>query len=101
MHALQVMSALAQVSRFEAFRALVEALPDGMASSDIAAAIGTTPNTMSAHLAILARAGLVTSEKIGRTVIYRAEARQVEELSEFLAHACERGRNARGGAKAE
>ena len=40
MHALQIMSALAQASRFAAFRALVEALPEGMASSDIAAAIG-------------------------------------------------------------
>jgi DNA-binding transcriptional ArsR family regulator len=95
MHALQVMSALAQVSRFAAFRALVDALPGGMASSDIAAAIGTTPNTMSAHLAILSRAGLVSSEKIGRSVVYRAETAPADELSHFLASACERGRKAR------
>ncbi|MFL0587187.1 helix-turn-helix transcriptional regulator [Sphingomonas sp. ABOLG] len=95
MHALTIMSALAQASRFSAFVALVEALPGGMASSDIAAAIGTTPNTMSAHLAILERAGLVSSEKIGRSVIYRAETDPVEGLSDFLAHACQRGRKAR------
>ncbi|KQS49492.1 ArsR/SmtB family transcription factor [Sphingomonas sp. Leaf198] len=95
MNALQVMSALAQTSRFEAFRVLVDALPEGMASSDIAAAIDTTPNTMSAHLAILERAGLVSSEKIGRSVIYRAETSTAEGLSEFLAHACQRGRTAR------
>ncbi|WP_298815039.1 metalloregulator ArsR/SmtB family transcription factor [uncultured Sphingomonas sp.] len=95
MHALQIMSALAQASRFAAFRALVEALPEGMASSDIAAAISTTPNTMSAHLSILERAGLVSSEKIGRSVIYRAETAPAEELSDFLAHACERGKSAR------
>ncbi len=95
MHALQIMSALAQASRFAAFSALVDAMPDGMASSDIATAIGTTPNTMSAHLAILERAGLVSSEKIGRSVIYRAETSAAEELSEFLANACQRGRKAR------
>ena len=96
MRALQIMSALAQASRFAAFRALVDALPEGMASSDIAAAIHTTPNTMSAHLAILERAGLVSSEKLGRSVIYRAETAPAEELSVFLQDACERGRNARG-----
>ena len=95
MDALQVMSALAQTSRFSAFRALVEALPEGMASSEIASAIGTTPNTMSAHLAILERARLVSSEKIGRSVIYKAETAPVEGLSEFLSDACQRGRTAR------
>lgn len=95
MHALQIMSALAQASRFAAFRALVEALPEGMASSDIASAIGTTPNTMSAHLAILERAGLVSSEKIGRSVVYKAETAPAEELSAFLHDACERGRKSR------
>jgi DNA-binding transcriptional ArsR family regulator len=94
MNALQIMSALAQASRFAAFRVLVDALPEGMASSDIAAAIDTTPNTMSAHLAILERAGLVSSEKIGRSVIYRAETSTTEELGEFLANACRRGRKA-------
>lgn len=94
MRALQIMSALAQGSRFAAFVALVEALPGGMASSDIAAAIQTTPNTMSAHLSILERAGLVSSEKVGRSVIYRAETDPVEGLSEFLVHACQRGRKA-------
>ncbi len=97
MHALQIMSALAQASRFAAFSALVDALPEGMASSDIATAIGTTPNTMSAHLAILERAGLVSSEKIGRSVIYRAETGPAEGLSEFLNRACRRGKTARGG----
>lgn len=95
MRAFQIMSALAQASRFAAFRALVEALPEGMASSDIATAIGTAPNTMSAHLAILERAGLVSSEKIGRSVIYKAETAPAEELSTFLDDACERGRKAR------
>ncbi len=101
MHALQVMSALSQATRLATFRRLVEALPEGMASSDVAAAVGTTPNTMSAHLAVLQRAGLVSSEKVGRTVVYRAETAPAEGLSEFLALACERGKKARAGKKQE
>ena len=92
MQALQVMSALAQVTRLEVFSLLVDQLPEGMASGDLAAATGTSPNTMSAHLAILARAGLVQSDKVGRTVVYRAQTTTVEELSAFLARACERGK---------
>lgn len=95
MQAMQVMSALAQATRLEVFRLLVDVLPEGMASGDLAVATGTSPNTMSAHLAILTRAGLVTSAKVGRTVVYRAETATVEELSAFLAEACERGKTAR------
>lgn len=94
MTALQVMSALAQSTRLEVFQRLVEELPDGMASGELAAATGSSPNTMSAHLAILSRAGLVHSDKVGRTVIYTVDTSKVEELSEFLARACGRGRNA-------
>lgn len=96
MHALQVMSALAQATRLDVFRRLVEVLPSGMASGDLATATGTSPNTMSAHLAILTRAGLVDFKKVGRTVIYRAETSTVEDLASFLALACERGKQTRG-----
>lgn len=95
MTAMQVMSALSQATRLDVFRKLVDRLPDGMASGDLAAATGSTANTMSAHLAILQRAGLVSSEKTGRTVTYRAETKPVEELSDFLARACARGKEAR------
>jgi DNA-binding transcriptional ArsR family regulator len=89
MQALQVMSALAQSTRFEVFQRLVEELPEGMASGDLAVATGSSPNTMSAHLAILSRAGLVRSDKVGRTVIYTVDTSKVEELSDFLARTCE------------
>ena len=95
MHALQVMSALSQPTRYATFRVLVDALPDGMAAGDIAQAVGAGANNMSAHLAILERASLVTSEKIGRSVVYTADTFTVEELSGFLADACERGKKAR------
>ncbi|WP_375428099.1 ArsR/SmtB family transcription factor [uncultured Sphingomonas sp.] len=87
------MSALSQPTRFAVFRKLIDILPEGMASGDIAVAVTAPPTTMSAHLAILSRAGLVSSEKVGRTVIYSALPGPVKELSEFLAHACERADN--------
>ena len=95
MLALQIMSALSQPTRYETFRRLVDALPEGMAAGDIATAIGTTANTMSAHLAIMSRAGLVSSKKIGRTVVYTAETAPAEGLSDFLSRACERGKRIR------
>ena len=83
------MSALSQATRLEVFQRLVKVLPEGMASGELAAAIGSSPNTMSAHLAVLTRAGVVRSDKVGRTVVYRAVTKPVEELSGFLAQACE------------
>lgn len=91
MQAMQVMSALAQSTRLEVFQRLVAELPDGMASGDLATATGSSPNTMSAHLAILSRAGLVHADKMGRTVVYTVDTSKVMELSDFLASACGRG----------
>ena len=91
MNAMRTMSALSQATRLAVFRRLVDALPDGMASGDIATATGTSPNSMSAHLAVLSRAGLVAAERVGRSAIYRAKPEPVAELSGFLADAC--GRN--------
>lgn len=91
MEAMQVMSALSQSTRWETFRLLVEALPDGMAAGDIAEAVNSSANTMSAHLAILSRARLISGEKIGRTVVYKADTAMVKKLSEFLAKACGAG----------
>lgn len=91
MKAMQVMSALAQSTRLEVFQRLVAEHPEGMASGDLAVATGSSPNTMSSHLAILSRAGLVHASKVGRTVVYTVDTSQVMELSDFLARSCSRG----------
>ncbi|USU05521.1 metalloregulator ArsR/SmtB family transcription factor [Sphingomonadaceae bacterium OTU29LAMAA1] len=84
MQAMQVMSALAQPTRLLVWRRLVERLPAGMTAGDIAKVAGVSKNGMSPHFAILTAAGLLSSEKIGRTVIYKAETAPVEGLSDFL-----------------
>ena len=83
-HAVAVLAALSQPVRLEVFLLLAHTLPDGMASGEIAIATASSPNTMSAHLAILSRAGLVKSVKVGRNVVYRAVRRPVNDLAMLL-----------------
>lgn len=94
---MQMMSALSQPTRWEVYSLLVDVLPSGMAASDIADAVGMSRTAMSPHFAILSAAGLLSSEKSGRTVTYRAETEPVEELATFLAGAVEKGKTSRGG----
>ncbi|NLS27981.1 hypothetical protein S2M10_29840 [Sphingomonas sp. S2M10] len=95
MQAMRVMSALSQATRWKVYQELVAKLPEGMTAGDIARAVGMSPNGMTPHFAILSAAGLVSSEKVGRTVTYRAETEPVAELSDFLTDAVARGRAAR------
>ncbi|MGK2911529.1 MAG: ArsR/SmtB family transcription factor [Sphingobium sp.] len=94
------MSALSQATRWRVYQQLVDKLPDGMSAGEIAKAVEMSPNGMSPHFAILAAAGLVSFEKVGRTVTYRAETEPVAELSAFLANAVERGRATRSSGTA-
>ncbi len=90
MQAIQIMSALAQDTRLRVYRLLVDALPGGMSASDVAEAVGMTRNGMSAHFAILTAARLVSSNKVGRNVFYKAETASLKELTSFLSRAVER-----------
>ncbi|HWA42579.1 MAG TPA: metalloregulator ArsR/SmtB family transcription factor [Hypericibacter adhaerens] len=90
--AIEALSALAQGTRMNVFRALVRAHPDGIPAGGIAAACGARHNTMSSHLAILVRAGLARAERQGRTVIYRADLDGFQSLVRFLTRDCCGGR---------
>jgi ArsR family transcriptional regulator len=90
--AILALAALAQATRLSVFRLLVKHEPDGLAAGDIAAALAVPPNTLSAHLAILARAGLVTSERRSRSIIYRAGLATFRDLTSFMVEDCCGGR---------
>jgi DNA-binding transcriptional ArsR family regulator len=92
MQAVDALSALAQHSRLEVFRRLVRVGPGGMAAGEIADALDVPANTMSAHLAILVRAGLVASRRDGRSIIYRADFDGMGALMTFLMEDCCQGR---------
>jgi DNA-binding transcriptional ArsR family regulator len=71
--AILALAALAQPTRLDAFRLLVKNEPEGPAAGDIAKAPSVPQNTMSSHLAILSRAGLVAAKRFGRSIVYGAE----------------------------
>jgi len=90
--AIEALSALAQPTRLDTFRLLVRHEPDGLPAGEIARLVAVPQNTMSAHLAILARGGLVRSERQGRSVIYRADLDGLRALMLFLLKDCCAGR---------
>lgn len=82
------LSALAHEGRLEIFRLLVKAGGDGVAAGDIARRIGALPNTLSANLNVLSRAGLIVSRREGRSIIYNAEYDRMRGLLGFLVEDC-------------
>jgi ArsR family transcriptional regulator len=90
--AIGALSALAQVTRMETFRLLVGREPNGVPAGELARLMGVPQNTMSTHLAILARTGLVQGERQSRTIIYRADLARFRELTLFLLKDCCGGR---------
>lgn len=86
--AANALGSLAQVTRLEVFRLLVRHEPEGLAAGKIARQLGVPANTMSTHLAVLTRAGLATSVRQGRSIIYRANIDALRTLMLFLARDC-------------
>ena len=83
-----MLSAIAHDGRLSLIRRLIQAGPEGMSAGDIArfAKIGAT--TASAQLLIQTTAGLVTSERRGRQVVYSARYDRMRDLLQFLMLDC-------------
>lgn len=86
--AVIILSALAHEGRLGVFRRLVNAGEAGMAAGDLARAADMLPNTLSSNLTILSHAGLVTSQRAGRSIIYSANYEQMRELLAYLIEDC-------------
>jgi DNA-binding transcriptional ArsR family regulator len=91
-NAVGTLGALAQESRLRIFRLLVQRGPEGMAAGDIARKLKLPHNTLSFHVAILARAGLVAARKEGRSILYSVDLEGTRALVAFLVEDCCRGR---------
>ena len=85
-------AALAQPTRLEVFRLLVKLEPKGLAAGDIARALAVPQNTMSSHLAVLSRAGLVSGQRISRSIVYRADLVRFRAVVLFMLKDCCDGR---------
>ncbi len=86
------LSALAQDSRLAVFRLLVKAGRGGMAAGEVARALDIPANTLSAQFSVLAHAGLVTSRREGRSIIYTADFDAMSDLLVYLVEDCCQGR---------
>ena len=85
---IEALAALAHETRLDVFRLLVQRGASGMAAGEIGERLGVKQNTMSANLAVLARAGLIRSERDGRSITYFAEFDGMRGLLAFLMEDC-------------
>jgi ArsR family transcriptional regulator, arsenate/arsenite/antimonite-responsive transcriptional repressor len=86
------LGALAQATRLDIFRLLVQRGPEGMPAGEIGARLGQPSPTMSFHLNQLRFAGLVTSRRESRSIIYSANFKTMTDLLGYLAENCCGGR---------
>ena len=90
--AVEAFAALAQDTRLRVFRLLLQHGPGELPAGEIARRIGTPANTMSTHLAILTRAGLIQARRESRQVFYGVELAGIRALVAFLVEDCCGGR---------
>lgn len=89
--AVRALGALAQGSRLQIFRALVVAGQGGLTPSRLSEALGVASTALSFHLKELLGAGLVTQQRDGRNLIYRAEFAHMNQLLAYLTRHCCQG----------
>jgi len=83
-----IFAALAQETRLGALRLLVRAGPGGLPAGRLSEALQTPHNTLSFHLKHLVGAGVVTSRRQGRSIVYSAHYDAIRDLIAFLVSDC-------------
>ncbi|GAA0732262.1 ArsR/SmtB family transcription factor [Sphingomonas japonica] len=86
--ALTALGALAHPTRLQTFKALVAHEPEGLTTGQLVERAAISQSTFSTHLAVLAKAGLVTTERRGRNFVQRADIAALRALMLFLARDC-------------
>jgi len=88
---IQALAALAQASRLQIFRSLVQAGPEGLTPGALGEHLSIAPNTLSFHLKELVNANLVSQERSGRHLHYRARFDQMNAVLAYLTDNCCQG----------
>jgi ArsR family transcriptional regulator len=88
---VKALAALAQPHRLRAFRALVVAGPAGLTPGTLADGLGVAPSSLSFHLKELTHSGLVTQQRQGRFLVYRAAFERMDALLSYLTENCCQG----------
>ncbi|WP_084062879.1 ArsR/SmtB family transcription factor [Arenimonas malthae] len=89
---LAALRALGSSARLDVFRRLARQEPEGLTAGELARQMGLRHNTLSNHLAVMSRAGLVQGRHQGRFIQYRACVDRLNHLLGFLTHDCCQGR---------
>ena len=90
-HVIKALVALAQTNRLHIFRSLVVKGPDGLTPAVIAEQLGMPANKLSFHLKELMHADLITQERSGRNLIYRAQYDRMNAVLTYLSQNCCQG----------
>lgn len=90
---IRALGALAHELRLQVFRALVVVGPQGITPGTMAEHLGVPAATLSFHLKELMHAGLVTQERQGRNLLYRASYEQMSAVLAFLTANCCQGQD--------
>jgi DNA-binding transcriptional ArsR family regulator len=85
------LAALAHGARLQVFRALVVVGDSGMTPGVMAEGMGVPSATLSFHLKELMNAGLVTQERQGRNLVYRASFEHMNGVLGYLTENCCQG----------
>ena len=96
--AVEALGALAQASRLQVYRLLVQTGPEGIPAGELAEYLNVPANTLSFHLKALSHAGLVLTRQDGRFIYYSANYGQMNALLGFLTENCCGGRDCKPAA---
>jgi DNA-binding transcriptional ArsR family regulator len=88
---IKALAALAQPNRLLIFRSLVVKGSDGLTPALIAEKLGMPANTLSFHLKELMNADLISQERSGRNLIYRAQYDRMNAVLTYLSQNCCQG----------
>ena len=99
--AVAALAALAQDSRLDVFRLLVQAGPAGLPAGKIGDALGLPSATLSFHLNQLRQPGLIGFRRQGRSLIYAADYDAMHALLAYLTENCCGQRSAACGPEAD
>lgn len=86
--ALAAFASISSATRLRMVKCLVEAGPEGLSAGEIAEAVGATPSRTSFHLSNLAEAGLITSARQSRQILYRVDFTAIGALVRYLLQDC-------------
>lgn len=88
---IKALAALAQPNRLLIFRALVVKGGEGLTPALLAEALRMPANTLSFHLKELMNADLISQERSGRNLIYRAQYDRMNAVLSYLSQNCCQG----------